>query len=55
MTHIEQIPAYTLKDMIRFIEDYAWKLKAEREQKEKSAAASKTNALGDFEKKSLIS
>lgn len=45
MTYIEQIPACDLDELVQFIEEYALKLKKEREQKEKSAKASETNAL----------
>lgn len=41
MTHIEQIQAWDLHDLISFIEDYAWKFKAERWQKEKGAPPAK--------------
>lgn len=45
MTYIEQIPECDLQELIDFIEDYALKLKKQREQKEMSAAASNTKAL----------
>lgn len=45
MTYIEQIPECDLQELIDFVEEYALKLKKQREQKEMSAAASNTKAL----------